>query len=434
MGNKKEIFKLLIKEFQEMELPEIKERDLKLPEKTNKIITISGPRRAGKTYYFYQLIQKLKKRVPIERIIYTNFEDDRLFPLNLEDLNSLTEAYFELYPENKKKEIYCFLDEIQNIKNWELFIRRIYDKEKVKIFITGSSSKLLSQEIATSLRGRTLNYQIYPLSFKEFLRFKNIKIERNFIYSQKRFQIKKMFEEYVVFGGFPEIVLEKENLKLSVLKNYYDLTIYRDLVERFAIRNIDFLKSLIKYSLTNFSNLFSANAYYQSLEKPLKPARETFLEHLSYLEEIELIFLVPIFSYSLKVQQVNPKKIYTIDNGLRNTVSFRFSQDYGRLLENLTFIELKRRGKDVYYYKGKKECDFLIKEGLKITQAIQVVENLTGENKERETEGLIGAIQKFDLNKGLILTKDEEKEVKKIVNGKIIKIKIMPLWQWLLAD
>jgi len=432
MGNKKEIFKFLIKEFQEMEPPEIKGRDLKLPESTTKIITISGPRRVGKTYYFYQLIQELKKKVPIERIIYINFEDDRLFPLKLEDLNSLVEAYFELYPENKKKEIYCFFDEIQNIKNWEMFVRRIYDKEKVKIFITGSSSKLLSREIATSLRGRTLNYQIYPLSFKEFLRFKNIKIEKDFIYSQKRFQIKKLFEEYVVFGGFPEVVLEKENLKLSVLKNYYDLTIYRDLVERFAIRNVDFLKSLIKYSLTNVSNLFSANTFFRSLEKPLKPARDTFLEYLSYLEEIELIFLVPLFSYSLKVQQVNPKKMYAIDNGLRNAVSFIFSRDYGRLLENLTFIELKRRGKDVYYYKGKKECDFLIKERSKVTQAIQVVEDLSGENKKREIEGLIEALERFGLKQGLILTKDEEKEAEKIVSGKVIKI--LSFWQWLLVD
>jgi len=432
MGNKKEIFKFLIKEFQEMEPPEIKGRDLKLPESTTKIITISGPRRVGKTYYFYQLIQELKKKVPIERIIYINFEDDRLFPLKLEDLNSLVEAYFELYPENKKKEIYCFFDEIQNIKNWEMFVRRIYDKEKVKIFITGSSSKLLSREIATSLRGRTLNYQIYPLSFKEFLRFKNIKIEKDFIYSQKRFQIKKLFEEYVVFGGFPEVVLEKENLKLSVLKNYYDLTIYRDLVERFAIRNVDFLKSLIKYSLTNVSNLFSANTFFRSLEKPLKPARDTFLEYLSYLEEIELIFLVPLFSYSLKVQQVNPKKMYAIDNGLRNAVSFIFSRDYGRLLENLTFIELKRRGKDVYYYKGKKECDFLIKERSKVTQAIQVLEDLSGENKKREIEGLIEALERFGLKQGLILTKDEEKEAEKIVSGKVIKI--LSFWQWLLVD
>lgn len=430
MRNKKEIFKLIIKEFHELELPEIKERDLTLPKKTSKIITVSGPRRAGKTYYFYQVIQQLKKKIANSRIVYINFEDDRLLPLSSENLADLVEAYFELYPENKAKEIYCFFDEIQNIKNWELFIRRIYDKEKVKIFLTGSSSKLLSGEIATSLRGRTLNYQIFPLSFKEFLRFKNVKIEKDFAYSKNRFQIKKLFKEYLIFGGFPEVVLEENDLKLPVLKNYYDLIIYRDLVERFAVRNTVFLKSLTKYLLTNVSTTFSVNAYYQSLEKSLKPAKETVLEYLSYLQEIELMFLVPIFSYSLKVQQVNPKKSYAIDNGLRNTVSFRFSQDSGRLLENLVFLELKRRGEEIYYFKDKKECDFAVLEKNKIKTVIQVADNLNDGDKDRELSGLLTAMEKFKLKEGLILTKDQEDIIK---NGKSI-INIMPVWKWLLNE
>ena len=430
MRNKKEIFKLIIKEFHELELPEIKERDLTLPKKTSKIITVSGPRRAGKTYYFYQVIQQLKKKIANSRIVYINFEDDRLLPLSSENLADLVEAYFELYPENKAKEIYCFFDEIQNIKNWELFIRRIYDKEKVKIFLTGSSSKLLSGEIATSLRGRTLNYQIFPLSFKEFLRFKNVKIEKDFAYSKNRFQIKKLFKEYLIFGGFPEVVLEENDLKLPVLKNYYDLIIYRDLVERFAVRNTVFLKSLTKYLLTNVSTTFSVNAYYQSLEKSLKPAKETVLEYLSYLQEIELMFLVPIFSYSLKVQQVNPKKSYAIDNGLRNTVSFRFSQDSGRLLENLVFLELKRRGEEIYYFKDKKECDFAVLEKNKIKTVIQVADNLNDGDKDRELSGLLAAMEKFKLKEGLILTKDQED----IIKREKLVIKIIPVWKWLLNE
>lgn len=434
MASKKEIFKLIIKEFHELELPEIKERDLILPQKTNKIITISGPRRAGKTYYFYQMIRQLKQKVAASRIIYLNFEDDRLLPLSAENLADLMEAYFELYPENKAREVYCFFDEIQNIKNWELFIRRIYDKEKVKIFLTGSSSKLLSKEIATCLRGRTLNYQIFPLSFREFLRFKNIELDKDFSYSKTRFQIKKLFEEYLIFGGFPEVVLEKNDLKLPVLKNYYDLMIYRDLVERFAVRNTAFLKSLTKYLLTNISTTFSVNAYYQSLEKSLKPAKETVLEYLSYLQEIELIFLAPIFSYSLKVQQVNPKKNYAIDNGLRNTVSFRFSQDLGRLLENLVFIELKRRNKEVYYHKQKKEANFVVKGNLKAIQAIQVAQELNEKNKERELGGLLEAMSEYQLQDGLILTRDQEEETIEKIGRRKVKIKITPVWKWLLEN
>lgn len=434
MASKKEIFKLIIKEFHEIELPEAKERDLILPQKTSKIITISGPRRAGKTYYFYQIIRQLKKKVANSRIIYLNFEDDRLLPMSADNLADLIEAYFELYPENKTKEVYCFFDEIQNIKNWELFIRRIYDKEKVKIFLTGSSSKLLSKEIATSLRGRTLNYQIFPLSFGEFLKFKNIELDKDFSYSKTRFQIKKLFEEYLIFGGFPEVVLEESDLKLPVLKNYYDLMIYRDLVERFAVRNTAFLKSLTKYLLTNVSATFSVNAYYQSLEKSLKPAKETVLEYLSHLQEIELIFLAPIFSYSLKVQQVNPKKNYVIDNGLRNTVSFRFSQDFGRLLENLVFVELKRRNKEIYYHKQKKEADFVVKGNLKTSQAIQVTQELNDNNKERELGGLLEAMSEYQLRDGLILTRDQEEEVIEKIGRRKVKIKITPVWKWLLED
>ncbi|MCK4745063.1 ATP-binding protein [Candidatus Parcubacteria bacterium] len=428
--DKKNAFKIIIKEFHELKLPEIKERDLILPQKTSKIITLSGSRRAGKTYYFYQMIQKLKEKTDFSRIVYVNFEDDRLLPLTVKDLDDLIEAYFELYPENKYKKTYLFFDEIQNIDNWELFIRRIYDKEKIKIFLTGSSSKLLSKEIATSLRGRTLNYQIFPLSFQEFLKFKDVKIGKNFVYSQVRFKIKKLFQEYAVFGGFPEIVLENDDLKMAVLKNYYDLIIYRDLAERFSIRNTDFLKSLSKYLLTNFSALFSINAYYKNLEKSSRPAKETVFEYLSYLQEIELIFLLPIFSYSLKIQQVNPKKNYVIDNGLRNAVSFRFSQDFGRLLENLVFIELKRRNKEIYYYKQKKECDFIVMNNLKASQAIQVTQELNKNNKEREVNGLIEAMREYHIKQGLILVQDLKERAEEKINGR--KIEFVPLWEWLL--
>jgi len=243
-----------------------------------------------------------------------------------------------------------------------------------------------------------------------------------------------MFEEYLAFGGFPEVVLEKNGLKSQILKNYYNLTIYRDLVERFAIRNTAFLKSLTKYLLTNISTTFSVNAYYQSLEKFSKPARETVLEYLSYLQEIELTFLIPIFSHSLKVQQVNPKKNYAIDNGLRNAVSFRFSRDYGRLLENLVFIELKRQNKEIYYYRRKKEVDFIVKGNLKASQAIQVTQELNKKNEERELEGLIEAMAEYRLKDGLILTQDQEEEIEKKIGRRKIKIKVAPVWKWLLSN
>lgn len=423
MENKKETFKILIKEFHESTLPTAIVRDLKVPQKTNKIITITGARRVGKTFYFYQLISEFKKKIVLSQILYVNFEDDRILPLSFKELNGLLEAYFELYPENKDKEIYLFLDEIQNVKGWELFVRRVYDKERARIFLTGSSSKLLSREIATSLRGRTLSYRLFPLSFIEFLKFKGLDVKPDIEYSKSRFKIKNLLEEFIFSGGFPEVVLEEESLKLKILKSYYDLIIYKDLVERFSVRNLGLLKNLMKFLITNVSTAFSANSYYRSIEQELRVSRETILEYLSYIEEIELIYFLPVFSYSLKAQQVNPKKIYSLDNGLRNAISFRFSQDEGRLVENLVFQEIKRMELDVYYWKKRGEVDFVIKKDNKL-KGINV--SYGEEIKERGEKSLLELKKEFGRNTQelILITKDIEENK----GG----IKFIPLWKWLL--
>jgi len=424
MESKKEIFKILINEFHESRLPAVLKRDLTIPLLSNKIITITGSRRAGKTFFFYQLISELRQQTPSERILYVNFEDDRILPLSLKDLNELLEAYFELHPEVKENKFFLFLDEIQNIEGWESFVRRIYDKENVNIYITGSSSKLLSREIATSLRGRTMEYKIYPLNFNEFLKFKGIDLKPDFAYSKVRYRIKKLLNEYINFGGFPEVVTANDDLKLSILKNYFNLVIYRDLVERFAIRNVKLLKDMLKFLLTNVSTTFSINAYFHSLQPQYHFSRETILEYLSYLEEIEVIQIIPIFSYSIKVQQVNQKKIYVLDNGLRNAVSFRFSQDEGRLVENTVFNQLKRKGFDVYYWKKKGEVDFVVRENGKLT-AINV--SYGQKLDEREVNGLLEFkdIFKGEVKRLLIITRDMEKTEK--------GIDYIPLWKWLIT-
>ncbi len=421
-------FKYIIKEFQEFKFPNIINRSLIIFE-SNKITSLVGNRRSGKTYFFYQLIEKLlAKGIARDQILYINFEDDRLYPLELSELDDLLESYYELFPENKNKIKYFFFDEIQNIKNWELFVRRLNDKENIKIYLTGSSSKLLSQEIATSLRGRTLSYNLYTLDFKEFLEFKNLKFTKNDVYSSKRYQLKKMFLEYLNEGSFPEVVLE-DNLKKEILNNYFDMFIYKDLVERYSIRNVDLLKKLAIYLLTNVSNLFSVSSYHKSICEEISVSKETILEYLSYLKEINLVFTVPIYSYSLKQQQVNPSKIYTIDNGLRNAVSFKFSEDEGRLAENLVFIELKRKQREIYYWKGKGEIDFVIKNKDISVDLINVC--YSDEIPKREYDSIKEFIEKhpkLKINKCIILTKDIEKEEK--IDNKTIKY--IPLWKWLL--
>jgi predicted AAA+ superfamily ATPase len=421
---KKEMFKYIIKEFHEARLPELYERKLTIPE-TQKVISLIGPRRAGKTFYFYQLINNLiEDSINPSQILYINFEDDRILPLNVKELNTILEAYYELYPENTSETLYLFFDEIQNIDNWELFIRQVHDKKNARIYITGSSSKLLSKEIATSLRGRTLSYYLFPLSFEEFLRFRQVTLNKDFEYTDARFKVKKLFSEYLVGGGFPEVVLEAEELRQDILRNYFEMFIYRDLVERFSIRNTSLLKSLVKFLITNIGTTFSVNSFYRTIKKDMPVGKDTLMEYLSYLEDINLVYLVPIFSYSLKKQQVNPRKVYCIDNGLRNAVSFMFSKDEGRLAENLVFLELKRRSKEPYYWKNKGEVDFVIKDRDSSLTAINV--SYTDEIDERETKALLEFADEFSpkVKELILLTKDLEK-----TEG---RIKIIPLWKWLM--
>jgi hypothetical protein len=421
---KKEMFKYIIKEFHEARLPELYERKLTIPE-TQKVISLIGLRRAGKTFYFYQLINNLiEDSINPSQILYINFEDDRILPLNVKELNTILEAYYELYPENTSETLYLFFDEIQNIDNWELFIRRVHDKKNAIIYITGSSSKLLSKEIATSLRGRTLSYYLFPLSFKEFLRFRQVTLNKDFEYTDARFKVKKLFSEYLVVGGFPEVVLEAEELRQDILRNYFEMFIYRDLVERFSIRNTSLLKLLVKFLITNIGTTFSVNSFYRTIKKDMPVGKDTLMEYLSYLEDINLVYLVPIFSYSLKKQQVNPRKVYCIDNGLRNAVSFMFSKDEGRLAENLVFLELKRRSKEPYYWKNKGEVDFVIKDRDSSLTAINV--SYTDDIDERETKALLEFADEFSpkVKELILLTKDLEK-----IEG---RIKIIPLWKWLM--
>ena len=424
--SKKENFKLLIKEFQTESLPLTIERDLEVPLFPKKVISIFGPRRSGKSFYFYTLIKKLQKqKISKDRILYLNFEDDRILPLNFKDLNSLLEAYFELYPENKQKEIFLFFDEIQNIKNWEVFIRRIYDKEKVKIFITGSSSKLLSKEISTSLRGRTLSFSVRPLNFKEFLKFNGEILKKDFEYTSQRFKIKKFLDEYLEWGGFPEVVLENDlKLKKKILREYFNFLVYRDLTERFSIENTVLLKEILKFFFTNITSFFSINSYYKTIKQILPVSRKTISDYLNFIQETDYFFLFPQFSYSLKVQKINPKKIICLDNGLRNVISFRFSKDFGKLAENLAGNILSGQNKEVFYWQDKKEVDFVLKENKKLS-AINVSFGEKIEN--REIDSLLEFKGKFRNVKELILiTKDLERKEK--------QIKFIPLWKWLIKN
>ncbi|MFH1394640.1 MAG: ATP-binding protein [Candidatus Omnitrophota bacterium] len=409
------------------------QRELKLPTNLDLVVSLYGPRRSGKTYLFYQTIKNMLKNADsLNSILYVNFEDERILPFTKEDWDLLLDAYFELYPENLNQTVYLFFDEVQEIPLWEKFVRRLSEKKKFNIFLTGSSSRLFSQEIATSLRGRTLSFFLMPFSFKEFLAFKKFEIGEHLEYSPKRHKAKKLFLEYLKYGGFPEVLDKKEPFKTQILQGYFDLIFYKDIVERYNIRNFNLMKNLMRYMISHCSSLFSLTAYYNFLKSQgEKIGKDTLFEYLSLLEEVNFVRMVPIFDSSLKKQMVNPKKLYCIDTGLITAASFQFSSNRGKYLENIAFLELMRRGKDIFYYKGAKdaEVDFLITEKNKPNQLIQVCADMDKPGtREKEISSLVCASRQFNIKQCLILTEDQTGE---IVEGKL-KIEIVPLWQWLL--
>jgi uncharacterized protein len=258
------IFKKIITDFHERTILPTVPRDIQIPLDSGKIVSLIGVRRSGKTSILYHLIEKLKKRKDPTGILYVNFEDDRLFPLELQNLDDLIEAYYELHPQNRDEKIYLFFDEIQNVANWEIFVRRIYDTLHVEIFITGSSSKLLSAEIATALRGRTITYEIFPFSFPEYLRFRGIKI--NMHSSRSQSYMVNAFEDYIEHGGFAETIGASSDIRSRTLMDYADLIIYKDIIERHGIKNHALMKHIVKYCFSNMATSVSITKLYNDFK------------------------------------------------------------------------------------------------------------------------------------------------------------------------
>ena len=322
----KDILKTIITDSQEKDMSHVMDRDIQIPLNTGKVISLVGVRRSGKTHLLYSIINKLRKTTDPKNIVYINFEDDRLFPLELKDLTNLLDAYYELYPDKKNERVYFFFDEIQNVQYWEKFIRRLYDTENCTVFITGSSAKLLSREIATTLRGRTLSYEVFPLSFSEFLRFK--KINTDFYSSKSLAKIKNAFSEYLIKGGFPEIVNYDSTIFMKTLQEYIDLIMFRDVIERYNISNTFLLKRLIKFCFTNIATHVSFNKLYNDFKSQgLSLSRNTVYEYIACLEDAFALFTIPIYAKSVREQWRNPRKIYTVDVGFKTAMDYPFSID-----------------------------------------------------------------------------------------------------------
>ncbi len=386
------------------------ESKIKLPH----VIVLTGLRRSGKSTLLRQLI---KKHYKDEDFYYINFEDERLFNFPANEFNRLYEALINLY--GKKKTF--FLDEIQNVTNFETFVRRLYE-EGFKFFITGSSATLLSRELGTKLTGRHVDIIVRPFSFLEFLELKEVKINKESIYkTETKVEIKKYFEEYLVKGGMPEYLIYNDP---ELLTRVYEDTIIKDIAVRYKVNNVAVLRQLYSYLINNFANKFS----YNSIKKVTSiKSVNTIKKFISYLEETYFAKTINKFDYSYKKQIINDKKFYVLDNGFIGVLSKKLTKDHGWLLENLVFNCLNN-DHEVFYYFNEKECDFLIVKNKEIKQAIQVCYELNDENRERELVGLTEAMEKFKLKEGLLLTNSQEEELK--LDGK--KIVIKPVWKWLL--
>ena len=364
-------------------------------------LIISGIRRCGKSTLLKEILKKEKK------FYYLNLEDNRLDGFELRDFVRVNEVFEELYG---KGGVY-FFDEIQNVPKWEKFVRGLVDDKK-KVIVTGSNASILSRELGTLLTGRHLDFELFPFSFREFLKFRGLNPNV------------KSYVEYFKRGGFPEFV---KSGRADILNMLLNDVVMRDIVVRFGIKNSSNVKKMAIYLISNVGKEFS----YNSLKKMFEVgSAQSVIDYVSYFEDAYLIFTIPKFSYSYRKQQVNPKKVYSIDNGFSYTNSVSFSKDFGKMLENQVFLHLRRKYKEIFYFQEKGECDFVIKEKDTISEVIQVCYDLNEENQDREIKGLMEAVDFFDLKKGLILTYNQEDKFE-IKDKKII---VKPVWKWLLSD
>ena len=396
-------------------LNDLIEREVSLKEymKGNEIVIITGIRRCGKSSLLKLISKKLN-----EKFIYMNFDDIRFTDFKVENFEEIEEIVSEIY--GIKTNVIYLLDEIQNVPSWERWVNNLYAK-KIKVFVTGSNSSLLSSEISTFLTGRNKVIKLYPFSFRELLLFKKIKTD--YQTTDERRAVSQAFNEYFEKGGFPLVIINDD---LSLSKQYFEDILNKDIIKRYNIKKVKELKDLILYLFSNVSKTYSYSTLKQVSSIKSLSMINNYIEHL---KNVFVASTINKFDYSIKKQKVSSSKFYVLDNSFLKTVAFNFSENAGKRLENLVFIELVRRGNEVYYHAKKNECDFIIKEGLKITKAIQVcliLDNVV--TKKREVDGLIEALKEYQLKEGLILTLDKEEDL--IVEGK--KIIIKPVWKWLL--
>lgn len=393
------------------------------------VIVITGPRRSGKSFIMRQFAKWLMEEgVDKRNILIINFEDPRFPEMDAKGLDEVFKIYLEFL--EPKGELFVFLDEIQEVASWEKWVTTMHELKKANLIVSGSNAKLLSKELATVLTGRHLDLSVSPLSFREYLTFHNIILKDELDITHHEITIKASLRKYLEFGSYPEVVLSEKGKE--ILLTYFDDILNKDLIRRYKIRKSEKLKSLTKFYLTQAASLST----YNSAAKFLDLTADTVEKFSGYLETAYLLFFLKRFSFKLKEQEKSPRKVYAVDTGLANAVGFRFMENLGRTAENVVFLELLRKqalnpALEFYFWKDihHREVDFVLKEGLKVKELIQVCWNVSQPQvKDREIRALLKAMKEFGLSEALVVTEEQEFE-EEIKNKRIVFI---PLWKWLL--
>ena len=413
------------------ELPfALQERSTQLPLDGNRIVTVTGIRRCGKSSLLGLTINRLLQQgTPKERILYVGFDDERFLSMSPENFDELLQAYREMYPDTSLKDVYMFFDEIQLIEDWELFVLRVYKNYCKHIYITGSTAKMLSEEMASALRGWPDEYREYPLSFKEYLAFKGTKA--NPFSEAGKAKMAVSFRGYCEEGGFPEVVLEKSKIeKVKILQSYFNTMLFRDMVEHYHIgASPSVVRYFLKRVMNNLTKPTSVNNIYNDWKSQgLKVSKDSLYLWLDYACNIFMFRKVEKYDKSMVKQRSAPAKYYVADIALRNAVLLPESEDAGKALENIVYLNLERTlGEEdgIFYFYESKECDFVVKKGERVAELIQVCWTLNDDNVEREIGGLIAASSVTGCKQGKIITFSQRETFER--DG--IRIEVMPIWE-----
>ena len=430
----KEELMSVMREFYHDGIPEgVVPRDVEYVEKLRASTVVKGMRRTGKTFVTYERMKRLvADGIPLKRIVHINFEDERLSRLTVDDLHLIGEIHAELCPEFSDGKVWYFLDELQCVIGWESYARRLVDSPNVQLCLTGSSSKLLSEEIATQMRGRSLPIEVFPLSFSEYLRFNGIlgEVPRVGFTAREKGILRRAMSDYAERGGFPDVQGVSSGIRAAMLQEYVDAVLYRDIIERHQVASVQALKYTLEYLFHNYARKTSTRSISGVLKNLSVPAnRESIADYLDWFKDAYLVYPVSVLSDSLAVKRVNPDKYYLIDPGLIRAMCVKNDAERGWMLENIVYMALRRSIGKISYISNADgtEVDFhvhdMISHGERLVQVSYAMSDET--TFLRETNAIRFAREKTGIQDCTIVTWDDE--------GEMDGIRIVPVWKWLLT-